>query len=93
MKQNKKYLLTIILKLIPIISTFISFILIFAKIDSSLLRHLTPITVLIAFFGFIFFFIGRKEKNKLIKILGLLDILSTISIILLYVLAIFSFGL
>ena len=50
---------------------------------------------MIAFFGFVFFIIGRKlvREDKTILVLGILDILATLFILGIYVIAIFSFGL
>lgn len=81
----------IILKIIPIISSILSYILVTSKFN---IQWLTTITFILAFLGFIFFFIGKKYKNnRLIKILSILDILSTVYVILFYTVAIFSFGL
>lgn len=91
----KKRTTIIALELVPIVSAIISFILIKISYDAELLTWLLYITTLLAFIGFIFFFIGKKfcKKDKTVFILGILDWLSTIYVIMLYILAIFSFGL
>ena len=92
--MNKKNI-AIILEIIPVLSAILSFAFVLIPYGSETLSYITPIIVLLAFFGFVFFFIGKKlcNENKTVKILGILDILSTISIIALYILAAFSFGL
>lgn len=89
--MDKKTVLTII-KLIPAASAVLAYILIFSSVQAG---ALTSAAVLLAFFGFIFFFIGRKsaKEDKTLRILGWLDMLSTLSIIVLYALAAASFGL
>lgn len=68
--MNKKTALTLI-KLIPIVSVVLSFILIFSDVKAG---PVAAVTVILAFFGFIFFFIGRKsaKEDKTLKILGIL---------------------
>ncbi len=92
--MNKKNV-AIFVQLVPIISAIISFILIEISYDAELITWIIYITTILAFFGFVFFFIGRKlcKKDKVVQILGILDWLSTIYVILLYVFAIFAFGL
>ena len=86
-----KKTIAIILEIIPIVSAIMSFILMRSTIN---IKWLTNITFLFAFFGFIFFIIARKiYKDKIIKILGIFDILSTIYIFASYIVAIFVFGL
>lgn len=89
--MDKKTVLTI-LKLIPAVSAALAYILVFSSAQAG---TLTSVAVLLAFFGFIFFFIGRKsaKDDKTLRILGWLDLLSTLSIIILYALAVASFGL
>ena len=71
------------------------FILLWSSVDTDLVRKLNTIFVIVAFFGFVFFFVGRKlaKGDTAVRILGILDILSTLSIIGFYGLAIFAFGL
>ena len=87
----KRKIITIILQLIPIVSAPISYILITSPYNSKI----TKITILFAFLGFVFFFIGRKldKESKIVKVLGILDWLATLYVILLYIMVIFIFGL
>ena len=84
-----------IAKLIPVISVIVSYLLILGAFHSDFARGLSGVTVILAFLGFVFFFIGRSlaKEDKLIKILGILDILSTLAIIALYALAVISIAL
>ena len=85
----------IIAKLIPLVSAIISYILILGPYNAAWVSKVTGVTVLLALSGYVFFFIGRKlaGEDRALKILGVLDILSTVSIITLYALAVASFGL
>ena len=86
--MDRKTVLTII-KLIPVVSAVLAYILVFSPLQA---EGLTAIVVLLALFGFVFFFIGRKaaKEDKTLKILGWLDLLSTLSIIILYVIVFFA---
>ena len=66
-----------------------AYLLIFSSVQAT---PLTTIAVLLAAFGFAFFFVGRKstKEDKTLKILGWLDLLSTLSIIILYVIVFFA---
>lgn len=88
--MDRKTVLTII-KLIPPVSAALAFILIFTSAQAG---WLTTAAVLLGFFGFVFFFIGRKtaKEDKTLRILGWLDLLSTVAIIALYVLAMAVFA-
>ena len=88
--MNKKTVLTII-KLIPVVSAVLAFILVFSSLEAG---ALTGIAVLLALLGFVFFFIGRKsaKEDKTLKILGILDLLSTVAIILMYVFVFIAFA-
>ncbi|MBQ6546722.1 MAG: hypothetical protein IJL74_01840 [Bacilli bacterium] len=92
--MNKKTI-AIIIEVIPILSAIASFILIVIPYGSGLISHLTPILVFLSLFGFVFFFIGKKlcKGDKIVKILGILDLLSTAYVLALYIVAIFVFGL
>lgn len=81
-KMNKRTIL-ILIKLIPVVSAALSFILIFSNAQAS---SVATVSVILAFLGFAFFFVGRKaaKEDKTLKILGILDILSTVSIIVMY---------
>lgn len=91
--MNRKMIVTI--KLIPVISVILSYMLILGPFHSDFARGLSGVTVILAFLGFVFFFIGRRlaKEDKLIKILGILDILSTLAIVALYALAVISVAL
>ena len=91
--MNRKMIVTI--KLIPVISVIVSYLLILGPFHSDFARGLSGVTVILAFLGFVFFFIGRSlaKEDKLIKILGILDILSTLAIVALYALAVISVAL
>ena len=82
-------------KLIPVISALVSYLLIFGSFKAAWISKVTGVTVILAFLGVGFFFIGRKlaKDYKAVKILGILDILSTVSIVVLYALAIASIAL
>ena len=86
--MNRQTVLTII-KLIPVVSTVLAYILVFSPLEAG---GLTSIAVLLAVFGFTFFFVDRKaaKEDKTLKILGWLDLLSTLSIIILYVIVFFA---
>ena len=88
--MNRKTVLTII-KLIPVVSAVLAYILVFSPLEAG---GLTSIAVLLAVFGFAFFFVGRKaaKEDKTLKILGWLDLLSTLAIILMYVIAMVAFA-
>ena len=91
----KKKTLAIILEAIPILSAVVSIGLILSPYNSAPIRGIISGGVLLALFGFVFFFIGRRlEKgDRAVRILGIFDWLATASIIVLYALAIISFGL
>lgn len=93
--MKKEKIIAILLELVPIISALISFISIISKYNSKLISVVITITMMLSFFGFVFFLIGRKlvKEDKIIKILGVLDLISTIYVIILYTLVIFVFGL
>ena len=88
--MDRKTILTIV-KLIPVVSAVLSFILVFSSANGG---SLTTVTVLLGLFGFVFFFIGRKsaKEDKTLKILGILDLLATAAIILMYVFVFIAFA-
>ena len=91
----RKKMIAVIVEIIPVISAVISFLLLFSDLDSQPVRQIIWVTMLLAFLGFVFFFIGRRlaKEDRMVRILGILDWLATVCVIGLYVLAIFSFGL
>lgn len=92
--MNKKRL-AIITEIVPPVSACVSYILIVSKSDSAWVRYVIAITFLLAFFGFVFFFIGRAlaKHDKAVRILGIFDWLATAYVFAIYLIAIFSFGL
>ncbi len=84
--MDRKTLLTIV-RIIPPVSAVLAFILLFSPAQAG---GLTAAAVLLAFFGFVFFFVGRKsaKEDKTLRILGWLDLASTAAVILLYIIAI-----
>ena len=94
MKKMNKKILAVALELIPIISAPLAIISIFSNIDSKIIRSLIGVCTLLAFFGFVFFFIGRKiaKEEKIVRVLSILDILATVAIIILYALVFIALG-
>ncbi|MBO4458671.1 MAG: hypothetical protein J5802_13220 [Butyrivibrio sp.] len=70
---------TIILKSIPIISAILAILIVSGPFSGNAIDGLIGITFTLAGFGFVAFFIGRKmaKEDKLIRILGIGDLLST----------------
>lgn len=92
--MNKRNV-AIIAEIVPILSTVICYLLIRFAPGTGVASKIVSITVLLAFLGFVFFFVGRAlcKGDKVVKILGIFDILSTLFIVVLYVVAFFAFGL
>ena len=92
--SNRKKI-ALVLEALPVICVPLSYLLILNNADRSIVRGIIGIATVIAFFGFVFFIIGRKlvREDKTILVLGILDILATLFILGIYVIAIFSFGL
>ena len=67
----------------------LNFVFLYAFEDSNFIRAINSITMFLAFFGFVFFFVGRSlgKDDKTVKILGIFDILATVSVIAIYILA------
>ncbi len=92
----KKKNLAIILEIIPIISAIVALSLIFSINETTgFQKVIINITTLLGFLGFVFFIVGRKlaRGDKAVLILGILDFVATAGIVIMYVLAILSFGL
>lgn len=85
----------IIAEIIPILSAVMSFALIASEYTSEWVKTVTSITMLLAFCGFIFFLVGRKlcKGDRAVRILGIFDLLATVSVVGFYILVIFLFGL
>ena len=81
----------IIIEAIPIISAISAIILLKREMDSPFLRTATAVVFVLAFLGFVAFFIGSKlaKGDKLVRVLGVFDWIATASIIGIYALAIF----
>ncbi len=92
--MNKR-IIAIAVELIPIVTAIISIVLLASGSEADLIRWATKYTIIVSFFGFIFFFIGRKlcKKDKLVKVLGIVDLAATLYVIGIYIAAIFAFGL
>ena len=85
----------LLLELIPVLSAVLFFVLIGASPDTDLARKLITAFMLPALLGFVFFLAGRKlaREDRAVRLLGILDLLATASVIGLYFLAAISFGL
>ena len=85
----------IIAEIIPILSAVMSFALIASEYTSEWVKTVISITMLLAFCGFIFFLVGRKlcKGDRVVRILGIFDLLATVSVVGFYILVIFLFGL
>ena len=92
--MNKK-IIAIITELIPIVSAVTSYTLIASNIDSVLVRKVISVTMILAFLGFAFFFIGRRlsKEDKAVRVLGVLDLLMPVLVIGFYVIAFMSVGM
>lgn len=92
--MNRKNI-ALILEWIPIVSAPVSYILVMLASDSDPVRRIISITMVLAFFGFVFAIIGRKldREDRTVRILSILDRLATVYVIVFYAIAIFSFGL
>lgn len=90
-----KKTIAVIAELIPVVSAVVSFVLLAVSYDSELIRQVIQITMILAFLGFVFPSVGRKVANgvRTVRVIGLFDWAATLSVVVLYVLAIFSFGL
>lgn len=92
----KKKNLAIILEIIPIISAIVALSLIFFLNETTgFQKVIINISTLLGFLGFVFFIVGRKlaRGDKAVLILGIFDFVATAGIVVMYALAILSFGL
>ena len=87
--------IAIITELIPVASAILSFIMLTVPNDPWIVKQIIPISFFLAFLGFVFFFVGRKlaGNDVMVRVIGVMDWLATLSIVVIYILAIFSFGL
>ena len=85
-------IIAIIIESIPVASAVIAHTLIFTSAQA---QKLTNVTVLLAFLGFVFYFIGRRldGQDRTVKILGKLDLFATASIVLLYIAVFTAMGM
>jgi hypothetical protein len=90
-----KRTIALLVEAIPVVSAVLSIALIASSVDSDLVRRVILVSTPLAFLGFVFFFVGRKlaKEDRAVRLVGILDWLATLSIIALYTLAVFSFGL
>ncbi len=90
-----KKTVAVIAEIIPLVSAVVSYTLTVSSIDSGLVRLVIAITFLLAFLGFVFFFVGRMlaKEDKTVRILGIFDWLATIFVIAFYALAFLSIAL
>ena len=85
----------VIVELIPVVSAVLGLVFVLSSIETALTRKLTPVLFVLAFCGFVFYYIGRRicRGDRIVKLFGILDWLATFSIIGFYVLAILSMGM
>ena len=85
----------ILLKLIPVIAAPLAYILMILPASSKAVGNIIAILTLLGFLGFAFFFIGRKHfrEDKAVRILSILDILATLIVVGIYIIAMMVFGL
>lgn len=85
----------IILEVIPLVSVWMAETAIWFPFHGKATNGIIMITTLLGFLGFVFFLIGRKlaGDDKLVRVLGILDIIATLAVIGTYGLAIISFAL
>ena len=90
-----KKTVAVIAEIIPLVSAVVSYTLTVSSIDSGLVRLVIAITFLLAFLGFVFFFVGRMlaKEDKTVRILGIFDWFATIFVIAFYALAFLSIAL
>lgn len=90
-----KKTVAVIVEIIPLVSAVVSYTLTVSSFDSGLVRLVIAITFLLAFLGFVFFFVGRMlaKEDKTVRILGIFDWFATIFVIAFYALAFLSIAL
>ena len=90
-----KKTIAIIVEAIPLVSIVVFLASVFSAYDSPVMRIVTLVTSVLAFLGFVFFFIGLMlaRGERIVTILGILDWFATLVTFQLYAIAIFSFGL
>ena len=90
-----KKTMAIFLECIPIAAALFAVPMIFINTKEPIISRIAFWAVIVAFFGFAFFIVAMAlgGREKVVKVLGFFDILSTLVIVVIYTLAIFSFGL
>lgn len=85
----------IVVEIIPIVCAIAFLVLMYSNIEFTLLKSVSTYTMGLAVLGAPIFFVTRKmaKEDKLMKILGILDLLSALAVIGFYVLVIIVFGL
>ena len=85
----------ILLKLFPVISAPLAYILMIFPTSTNAAGNILAVLTLLGFLGFAFFFIGRKHfrEDKAVRILSILDILATLIVVGIYIIAMMVFGL
>ena len=92
--MNKR-MLTVIIKAIPVVSAILAILLVWMPFHNGMTDSFIGITFLLAGLGFVAFFIDRKsaKEDSLIRILGILDLISTFVIIAIYILVFFAIAM
>ncbi len=87
--------LAITIEVIPVIAAILSIGLIVSPYSSNAVRGVINISTLLAFMGFIFFFVGRKmdKEDNMVRILSIAALLSGVCMVAFYIVAIMVFGL
>ncbi|MBO4407162.1 MAG: hypothetical protein J5849_05625 [Clostridia bacterium] len=91
----KKKVAAIILEAIPLAAAPVFYPLIAAPCDSGLVRAVIAVTMLLAFLGVGFFFLGRllAKESKAVLILGILDCAATLYVVAFYVFVILTIAM
>ena len=91
--MNKR-IMAIILEAIPIIAAIVSFILLAIEYGSNAINGTLYVTLFLAFIGFVMYFVGRKlaGEDKVVKILGIFDWLSTLFVFGVYIAVFIALG-
>ena len=84
----------ILIEAVPIVSLVICCVLMQLHKDSMSVRRIIAFTMLLALFGFVFFFPGRKldREDRAVRILGILDWMTTIAVVIFYALVFIALG-
>ena len=90
-----KKMVAVILELIPVLSALLAYILFQSQYNTELIRTMILVAIILSFNGFAFGIAGclLAGKDKIVKILALLDFLTTGLVVGFYILVIFLFGL